>query len=315
MNIVALESGQFLSTAQWRLSFDGLGRECKVSISFNGANYQVSGLESEPSLSWIIQESESPLEFLFDIERMEAADSFSFDISSEGRSIVTWRLEALNVDESWSAGSQEIGTGDNGPLMIFEYDSGQWSLIAKAPKSIQKRIKTESSRGQNLSRQTKVLLDSSPTGIPKMESGLVIRLLSALNQIVLQESPSGITASYLGQFETKFTGDVHIENHHRNSLMKVLQSEVRPEPLRRVVQTEVLNAQKGSRLLVVSDGSFLVSQELADLAETKDVRVELLVIGDPIVIAPLRESTSFSMAIVSEATADELLKEICLFGI
>ena len=315
MNIVTLESSQYLETPQWRLSFQGLGRECTVTISFNGSSYQCSDIETEDSLSWIIQESKTPLELLFDLGRIEVADSFSFDISSEVNTNVTWILEALNSDESWSAGSQEIGVGDTGPLVTFEYELSQWLFTARAPTSTNKKNRVEPSGTQGLNRPTKVLFDASPAALQKLESGLVVRLLETLNQLVLRESTVGITASYIGQFETQFLADAPVENEHRNSLLKVMQSDARPEPLRRVVQSEVLATSKGNRLLVISDGSFLVSQELADLAESKDVRVELLIIGEPIIIAPLRESPSFAMSLLSNDASEERLKEICLFGI
>ena len=85
--------------------------------------------------------------------------------------------------------------------------------------------------------------------------------------------------------------------------------------MRRLVATELSLAPRGSRLFIISDGSFLVSPEAAQIADEKDVAVELVVIGNPAVVAPLTGSEKFKMEIAQGNFTPERLDEICLFGL
>jgi hypothetical protein len=311
MDIVSLGATRVLESSQWRLQVNGLSREISFFLSFSDSHLDSNSNQLEGDLGWIIRDSSNPLEMIFDLSRIGDIEAFSFGIKSDGDTNLVWTLEALNSNESLSAGGQELRSGDSGDLIIFEQVGGEWTVSAQAPKSTA-RPQARAAGGSvgQQARQTKVLIDASPSALEKLQLAAVLQILSKLNLSLTQVFGSPLRVSYLGAFETQLSGEQQLEHQHKNALERITQLTERPDPLRRVVANEVETAARGSRLIVISDGSFLVSTELAELAEGKDVLVDLVVVGNPVVIAPLRESTSFTMTLVPERMSDDDLDKL-----
>jgi hypothetical protein len=311
MDIVSLGATRVLESSQWRLQVTGLSREISFLLNFSQSQLDSNSNQLDGDLGWIMRDSANPLELIFDLSRIGDLETFSFGIKSDGETNLVWTLEALNSNESLSAGGQELRAGDSGDLIVFELIGGEWTLSAKAPVSTSKpqsRLVTGAASQQ--ARQTKVLIDASPSALEKLQLPAVTQILSSLNLHLTQAFGSPLSVSYLGAFENQLSGEQQLEHQHKNALERITQLTQRPDPLRKVVAAEIEKTARGSRLIVISDGSFLVTTELAELAEGKDVLVELVVVGNPVVIAPLRESTSFNMTLVPDRMSDEDLDKL-----
>lgn len=311
MDIVSLGATRVLESSQWRLKVAGLSREISFFLKLADADIDSNSNQLDGDLGWIIRDSSNPLELIFDLSRIGDLDGFGFGIKSDGETNLVWTLEALNSNESFSAGGQELRAGDSGELIVFELVGGEWTVSAKAPTSTarpQSRLVPGATAQQ--ARQTKVLIDASPSALEKLSLPAVTQLLTGLNLHLIQAFGAPLTVSYLGAFENQLSGEQQLEHQHKNAMERITQLTQRPDPLRKVVASEVDKAARGSRLIVVSDGSFLVTTELAELAEGKDVLVELVVVGNPVVIAPLRESANFRMTLVPDRMSDDDLDKL-----
>lgn len=315
MNIISLGSSQALTSGQWRLTFHGLSRELVVNLKTSDETLPISLADMDEHIEWIIRDSLNPLEVVFDLGRVTTNEWFAFDVAAESASVIEWKLEALNADDAWSAGSLELRSGDRGNLLEFKVEETTWYLTAKAPIGSGRSPGLNSSQTPPSPRSAKLLVDASPSAYSKLLTPKVIELLSELSSLVNRETGAPLVASYLGQFDIQFSRDQQLESQHRNSIERVLQQDSRPDPLRKVVLAAVREAPRGSRLLVLTDGSFLVSAELAELAESKDVKVDVLIVGNPVVIAEMRQSTHIKLGLLLDTDTQERLKEISSFGL
>jgi hypothetical protein len=315
LNIISLGSSHALSSRQWRLTFLGLSRELVLNLKTSEATFAISSLEIDRHFEWIIRDSLSPLEVVFDLGRVTNNEWFAFDLVAEGASVIEWKLEALNADDVWSAGSLEVRSGDQGSLLEFKFEENQWYLTAQAPIGSGRSTGLNHSQTSTRPRNVKLLVDASPSAYSKLMAPKVIELLAELSNFVNRETGAALVVSYLGQFDIEISRDQQLESQHRNSIEKVLQQDNRPDPLRKIVLNAVKEAARGSRIVVLTDGSFLVSAELAELAEVKDVKVDVLIVGNPAVIAEMRESSHIKYGLLLDTDTKDRLEEISSLGL
>lgn len=315
MDITAIGSGQFLDSSQWRLTFPGLGREVKLFVTIEGDPELTPISSIDSKLDWISLDSASPPELIFDLNRISPQVIFSIDAKVEANVALIWTLEALNSDATWSAGSLELREGDQGQLIKFEPEDGSWYFTALAPTGSKRIANASVFDNKPEMRKTRVLIDASPSARTKLDVPAVHQLIDALDRTVNKEAGERLFVSYLGQFDQSFSREQQIASQHKNALNAMTMSEQRPEPLRKVVFQQVDAAPRGSRLLIISDGSFLVSSELDALAQDRDVTVELLVLGNPAVLPEFSASRMFRMKLIRDSLGDQELEEICLSGI
>lgn len=300
---------------QWRLSFSGLTRETFLNLVSGTQKISAHSPSFDDTFSWARRESSTPLELIFDLNRISDDVGFAFEVSSEGSAVINWKLDALNSEESMSPGSFEVKAGDSGNLLEFSRQDDGWTLVAKAPAG-SSRSQVQNPRQDALRpRLVKLLVDASPSASAKLSSPTVIDLITELNELTTVEFGSSLVISYLGQFETAISKDQMVENQHASAIARVLQQESRPDPLRKVVLRMVEESGRGGRIVILSDNTFLVSAELAQLAESKDVKVDILIVGNPAVISEIRDSTHFNLRLLSDRETLDALKEICFFGL
>ena len=314
MDITAIGSSQFLDSSQWRLTFPGLGREAKLFISSEAFSEPIPISAIDGKLDWISLESTSPPELIFDLNRISPQAAFSLEAKVEANVALIWTLEALNSDTTWSAGSLELTEGDKGQLIEFEPEDEAWYFTAFAPTGSKRAPSTSVFENKPEMRKTRVLIDASPSARAKLDVPAVHQLIDALDRIMNRDGGERLSVSYLGQFEQQFSREQQIASQHKNALNSIANSEQRPEPLRKVVFRQIDNAPRGSRLVVISDGSFLVSGDLSLLAQERDVTVQLLVLGNPAVVPEFSDSPMFKMTLIRDSLSDQELEEICLSG-
>lgn len=305
-------SSQTLDSGQWRISFQGLSRSTRAFLNQPASHLRVLANEAEEHFQWIFTESTQPLELVFDLHRISPAELFEFEIEADEDASLVWSLEALNSDETLSAGSIEIAAGDSGALLSFDFDEEEWFVTAKAPQGRKRSAQPRTGKIEAEPRVTRVLIDASPSARGKLECQAAVSILQRLDQLHRAKPGKELRVSYLGLFDLSFSTEQQIESQHRELLQQISTSDLRPEPLRKVVLREVDAAMRGTRLLVLSDGAFLISRDLDALVQEREIDVDILVFGHPAVVPDLNASDRFELRLVPDRLDEDELEEICI---
>lgn len=311
MTVISANQPQLLEASQLKIQFHGLGKRSYIGINLSGER---SLLEADTDLREVanfLRFGSGTFEVLIDLNRAaQKHKDIRFYAEAGAGESVSWTVESLHDSTSFQSEGVSLESGDTMTILTFLLEDEDWQIssleelesssTAKAqtvnpeiPSSIQELemlARSGGSKSQKFSK-VQVLID---TTISMKSQILNHRLLNLLGAIQAMGMASGATS-----IEVSLGGVIKIDQDISEDLEASFKASLEDPSLwsgsavsLRNILPDAASAQKKSKIYVLTDGYFMISDETLARIESTGHSVEVLILDSDGLIVNMPASSA-----------------------